>query len=128
MTSCSSSRATRLCLAAALVGGVAPAVTTAWFVGKVTLVDATFRGQQRRLGPLYAGALSMRSSRWRLALRSMPSGSCCRAQFAGPVELRVLRARVEASETHFEGHATIGRLDEARPRTRRPRSVTCPAS
>jgi len=96
-----------------------------WFVGNASLAIATFRRQQRAIGPLYAGgAIDFHGAQFGIETRLEVDADrvvLSRAVFAGPVEVRALRARIEASETRFEGRAAIGRLDPARrPQTKIP--------
>jgi len=89
-----------------------------WFVGDVSCVGAVFRGQQRTLGPMYAGGtIDLHDVQFRGETRLEIDAAglvLSRAAFAGPAEIRVLRARTEASETTFGGRATIAGLGDAR--------------
>jgi hypothetical protein len=98
--------------------GAEAALMNVWFVGEAALVGVVFGGQQRMLGPLYAGGTvdlhdGHFGSETRLEIDA-EGVVLSRAIFGGPIELRVLRARVEASETRFGGRATIAGLDVAR--------------
>ena len=98
-----------------------------WFVGEASLHEVVFWGQQRALGPMYAGGIiDLYDAQFHEEARVEVDAAglvLSRVVFRGSVEVRVLRARVEASETTFRGRATIAALDEARrPEPREKRS------
>jgi hypothetical protein len=90
----------------------------AWFVGDVALGGVRLAGQQRSLGPLYAGGtVDLYDAQFGAETRLEIDASrvvLSRVVFGGPAEIRVLRAAIEASETTFSGRAAIAILDEAR--------------
>jgi uncharacterized protein YjbI with pentapeptide repeats len=97
-------------------GGVS--LSGVWFVGSVDARGAVFVGQQRGLGPLYAGGtVDLYDAQFGSETRLEVDAAglvLSRAVFGGAVEVRVVRARVEASETRFEARATFGALDAVR--------------
>jgi hypothetical protein len=90
----------------------------AWFVGDLALRGVAFDGQQRMLGPLYAGGtVDFYDAQFRGETRleiDAAGAVLSRVVFSDSVEVRVLRARIEASETTFASTATIAALDKAR--------------
>jgi hypothetical protein len=98
--------------------GSATDLADTWFTGDASLEGVMFLGQQRGLGPLYAGGtMDLYDAQFDGETRLEIDAAAVilsRATFSNTLDLRVLRARVDASETTFAARATIVGLDRAR--------------